>query len=163
MLDVDYLGGIVGSSLGVLGGITGVLGALAKMNPEKFLAPLKMMVWFDIAVGFLLAGSGILIWFGSSTNYGYDLAETLFFSGAATVGVIGAAASEIVAETRKFIHALLVSGSIFLALRGYSHFTQAALARKSHELTWGVTLLIFYVIALLLRKVISRHRAESVS
>lgn len=163
MLDLGYVGAVLGTSLGLLGAITGVLGTLARMNPEKYLDKLRIMIWFDIAMGCLLAGGGILTWFGSSTDYGYDLAEILFYSGALTVGVIGAAASEILPEVRRFVQAFWVSGLIFLALGAYSHFTEAAPGRKSRELTWGVTLLIFYVIAVLWWKVISKRRAEGVS
>ncbi|MCS6806947.1 MAG: hypothetical protein RMM98_09780 [Acidobacteriota bacterium] len=161
MNDVDYVGAIVGSSLGVLGAITGVLGSLAKMNPEKHLGKLRIMVWFDIGLGCFLAAVGIVTWLRSSTDYGYDLAETLFFSGVATVGVVGTAASEVIPEARRFAYTLLPSGLIFVALSVYSHLTHAPPGRKSRELTWGVMLLIFYVIAKLWHNLITRRRTET--
>ena len=166
MLDLGYVGGILGTSLGLLGAITGVLGTLAKANPEKYLNKLRAMFKLDIGVGLILALGGLLVWFGSRNGYGYDLAETLFYCGVLTLVLLGMAYSEFFNKwdsTRRFIHLLLFFALFFFALGAYSHVAGAAPARKVRELSWGATLLIMYIISFLVMRARTKRSALSAS
>lgn len=154
MLDLGYVGAIVGSSLGVLGAITGLLGRLAKTNPEKYLSKLRVMLGIDMVLGWLLIGSAGVIWFGSSTDYERDLAETLFYPGALMLGLLGASSGDLLdqrTQIRKLIHVLLASGLIFLTLGTYSYLVGAASWRRKWELTGGAILLVIYGVSLFLQ------------
>jgi peptidoglycan/LPS O-acetylase OafA/YrhL len=166
MLDLGYVGAIVGTSLGVLGAVTGVLGSLARKNPEKYLNKLRKMGWFDIGVGCLLAGGGVVIWFGSSADYWRDLAEILFYAGALLLGIIAVAFSEFFdrrSRIRKFVHVPFASGVVLLALAAYSHLTATVSLRTTRETIWGAILLILYAVFLFVLKSRTNSNAQATS
>ncbi|GEM_PF-2598926 len=166
MLDLGYVDTVVGGPFGLLEAITSVLGGLARTNPEQYLGKLRSVLWIDVALGCLLAGAGLIIWFGSATAYGYDLVEILFWAGALMLGILGMVAGEFLDSrfrVRRFVHVLLVAGLIFLALGAYPHFTGVASGRSFWGILGRATFSGLYVVFIFVSKTNIDCQAERVS